>query len=203
MTTPAPQTSQLLADLALGGEGEGETFDFDELLTRFDRRAFGVVLLVVVLPVLLPIPFGIGALCGPVVSLVGLQLALRLSRPWLPRRLRQRPLARETFGRFLKRMKPWLQRLERLSRPRIDVLFAGTAGNVVSGLLLVILGFLLALPIPLTNYPFGFLILGFAFALIERDGALLLLVWAIALATIATFAGGAMELLGLLGPPTP
>ena len=36
---------------------------------------------------------------------------------------------------------------------------------------------LLALPIPFTNYVFGFLLLLFAFALLERDGALLLVAW--------------------------
>lgn len=200
MKPPAAQTSQLLEAIAHGGEGEH--FDIDELLDQFRRRAFGVLLLVVVLPVLLPIPFGIGALCGPLVSLVGLQLALRLQRPWLPKRIRSRPLARESFRRFLLRMSPWLRRLERLSRPRIDALFAGNAGNIVTGLLLVALGFLLSLPIPLTNYPFGLLIVGYAFALIERDGALLLLVWILGLIAIAAFAGAAFELLGMVRPVT-
>lgn len=200
MSPTAAQTSQLLETIA--HSGEGEHFDIDELLDQFRRRAFGVLLLVVVLPVLLPIPFGIGALCGPLVSLVGLQLALRLQRPWLPRRIRSRPLARESFRRFLARMNPWLRRLERLSRPRIDPLFAGNAGNIVTGLLLVALGFLLSLPIPLTNYPFGLLIVGYAFALIERDGALLLLVWILGLVAIAAFAGVAVEVLGMVLPVT-
>ena len=42
---------------------------------------------------------------------------------------------------------------------------------------LILLGVLLALPIPFTNYVFGFLLLLFAFALLERDGALLLVAW--------------------------
>ena len=35
------------------------------------------------------------------------------------------------------------------------------------------LGILLCLPIPLTNYPFGLILLAYSFALIERDGALM------------------------------
>ena len=46
-----------------------------------------------------------------------------------------------------------------------------------TGLLLLLLGVLLSLPIPFTNYVFGFLLLLFAFALLERDGALLLVAW--------------------------
>jgi hypothetical protein len=188
-----PKTSELLA--ALADPTLSEHFDLEELLAGFHQRAFGVFLLAVVLPVLLPIPFGIGALCGPLVCLVGLQLAVRLNKPWMPRRLRQRPLARATLRTFLRRMAPWLRRLERLSRPRIDVLFTGATGNLVTGLLLLVLGAMLALPIPLTNYPFGLLILGFALALIERDGALLLLLWGIALALITSFAGVSMDAL--------
>jgi len=50
---------------------------------------------------------------------------------------------------------------------------------------LILLGVLLALPIPFTNYPFGLLILGFGVALIERDGVLLALIWIATLASTA------------------
>ena len=45
---------------------------------------------------------------------------------------------------------------------------------------------LLALPIPLTNYLFGGIILVFALALLERDGALMLGAWGLGLAALAT-----------------
>ena len=49
--------------------------------------------------------------------------------------------------------------------------------SAFSGLLMILLGLLLALPIPFTNYLFGALLLLFAFALLERDGALMLVAW--------------------------
>ena len=66
---------------------------------------------------------------------------------------------------------------ERLIRPRLEVLTDHTLANMFTGLLLILLGFLLSLPIPFTNYPFGLLLMAFALALIERDGALMLLLW--------------------------
>jgi hypothetical protein len=39
------------------------------------------------------------------------------------------------------------------------------------------LGVLMALPVPFTNYPLGGLILLFALALLERDGVLMLIAW--------------------------
>jgi hypothetical protein len=57
--------------------------------------------------------------------------------------------------------------------------------SLLSGLALVILGVLLALPIPFTNYLFGVVLLAFSFALLERDGALLLAMWMIAAVLLA------------------
>ena len=62
------------------------------------------------------------------------------------------------------------------------------------GLLVVLLGILLALPIPFTNYLFGALMLAFALALLERDGALMLACWGAGILAIAVFgvASGAL-----------
>ncbi len=193
MIVHAQQTSVLLA--AIAESSESSQFTLDELLAVFRQRAFGVLLLLCVLPALLPIPVGVGAFVGVLVGALGMQLMCRLRKPWMPQRLRQRPFARETLRRFLVRMAPWLRRLERLSRPRIEPLFATVTGNFITGLLLLAMGVMISLPIPLTNYPFGLLILAYAFALIERDGALLLIVWAISLVVIASFAGVVVEAL--------
>lgn len=60
-------------------------------------------------------------------------------------------------------------------------------GTMFTGLLLVVLGLLLALPIPFTNYLFGVLMLAYALALIERDGAFMLACWFAGLVAIAVF----------------
>jgi hypothetical protein len=63
---------------------------------------------------------------------------------------------------------------------------------------MLVLGLLLALPLPFTNYLFGGLLLAFAFALIERDGALLLGIWLATLASLAASATLSRALLELL-----
>jgi hypothetical protein len=57
-----------------------------------------------------------------------------------------------------------------------------------SGLHLILLGFLLSLPIPFTNYPFGFILLCYAIALIERDGRLLITGWVLGIGAIVASA---------------
>ena len=69
-----------------------------------------------------------------------------------------------------------------------------------TGLLLLLLGVLLSLPIPLTNYLFGGIILVYALALLERDGALMLLAWGIGLVALSTTGVLSGELFALIQP---
>jgi hypothetical protein len=178
--------TSVLLDRVANSDREDEVL-VDELLHHFSQRAFGAMLLVAILPALLPVPFGVGAVSGVLVTVLGLQMLILLPYPWLPGFVRRRGISRARFIRFNQRLRPMLTRFERVSRPRMEALAEHPAANAFTGLLLVLVGVLLSLPIPLTNYPFGLLVLAFALALIERDGALLLVAWTIAsIASIAT-----------------
>ena len=179
---PALRTSTLLT--LLGDDSGDPTLSFEELLASFRQRAFGALLLVVLLPTFIPVPVGIGAVTGPMISLLGLQMLLTFSRPWLPQWLRRRRMERATVARFGNRFRPLLARLEKICKPRLSRITEHVAAHMFTGLQLVILGFLLALPIPLTNYPFGVILLLYAVALIERDGVLLLLAWTLGIGAI-------------------
>src|SRR3546814_19223090 len=72
------------------------------------------------------------------------------------------------MARFERMLSPWLGRMERLVKPRLSLLLDHRVAGMLSGLLLVLLGLLLALPISFTNYIFGSLLLLFALALLER-----------------------------------
>ena len=167
-------TRALLDALAQGDPDE--TVTLRDLLTGLNRRAFGMLLFASVLPAFIPIPIG-GAISGPLVMLIGVQLAIGMRRPWLPNFLATRGPHRHALARFDRMISPWLARLEHLIRPRLPVLLDHRLAGVVTGLLLVLLGLLLSLPIPLTNYLFGGLLLVFALALLERDGVMMLVAW--------------------------
>lgn len=172
----------LLAQLA--GDGIDGSISLGEVMQRFQRRAHGVLLMLVLLPAFIPLPLGAGAISGPLVSLIGLQMLLARPAPWLPPLLRRRSIQRHNLKRFTSRVQRLLGWFERLCRPRLIPLTQHLAAHVFTGAQLLVLGILLALPIPLTNYPFGLLLLLYAFALIERDGALLLVLWFLGCATI-------------------
>jgi hypothetical protein len=190
---PLPHGTRALMEQLAQGDTD-DMLSFGGLLDSFSERAFGLFLLLVMLPCFIPLPFGVGAVSGVLATLVGVQLLFRFKRPWLPGFLARRPIHRRALIRFRDRMSKWLDRLERLTRPRLEMLFDHPLAHAFTGLLLVGLGIALALPLPLTNYPFGMILLCYAFALIERDGLLLAIGWTLGVVEIGVIAGFSAEL---------
>lgn len=194
MTTPADPprprrgreagTRALLDGLAQGNPDD--LLPLRDLLSGLGRRAFGMLLFIATLPAFIPIPIG-GAISGPLVVLIGAQLMIGMRRPWLPGFLARRGPKRHALARFDRMVSPWLGRLEHLIKPRLTWLLDDRFASILTGLLLILLGLLLSLPIPLTNYLFGGLLLLFALALLERDGALLLASWLAGAIAIGVF----------------
>ncbi|MFL6587298.1 MAG: exopolysaccharide biosynthesis protein [Luteimonas sp.] len=168
-------TRELLAAMALGDPDD--QLRFADLLIGLGKRVFGMMLFVATLPAFIPIPGVGGAIGGPLVALVGAQLLIGLRKPWLPRFIAERGPHRSAVQRFETVLEPWLRRVERFSRPRLPGVLDHRAAAMFTGLQLVLLGVLLALPIPFTNYVFGLLLLAYALALLERDGALMVWAW--------------------------
>ncbi|BCT93044.1 exod protein [Lysobacter helvus] len=164
----------ILDDLAVGDPND--LLSLRDLLSGLGRRAFGMLLFACVLPAFIPIPIG-GAISGPLTILIGLQLCIGMRKPWLPEFLAKRGPHRHALQKFDAKMSPWLAKLEHLIKPRMPQILDLRIASAVTGVLLVLLGILLSLPIPLTNYLFGVLLLAYALALLERDGALMLAAW--------------------------
>lgn len=178
-------TATLIDGFAAGDPDE--VLRLGDLLKGFGPAAFGMLLFIGVLPAFIPVPGVGGAIGGPMVILVGVQLLLGMRKVWLPDFLARRGPHRSAMMRFRQRMAPWLRRLEKLVRPRMAGFLDNRIALSFTGLLLVLLGILLALPIPFTNYVFGFLLLLFALALLERDGALLLAAWIAGATAVVVF----------------
>ena len=194
---PQPVTTRALVEELATGDPD-EALSLGELLDRFSERSFGLFLLIVMLPTFIPIPVGMGGVSGGLATLIGLQFLARLQHPWLPGFIARREIHRHRLVSFRDRMGKWLDRLERLTRPRTQGVLTHPAAHAFTGLLLVVLGIALALPLPLTNYPFGLILLAFSFALIERDGRLMLLAWAAGLVEIAALVGFSSQIVAII-----
>jgi hypothetical protein len=173
----------------------GEKITIGEFLDPLGERAFGFLLLILAIPNFIPVPVGVGGVMGVLVIYVGGQMLLGFEHPWLLRAMREHGMARKRVEKFVARLTPLLRWLEHLCRPRLEAL-TRRPWRRISGLLLVATGVLLALPIPFTNYVFGVLLVLYAVALIERDGAALIVAWLASLAgaiVLLTLSGAAIE----------
>lgn len=195
---PREAGTRAILDALIDGDQQ-QTLDFNALLGGLGRRAFGMLLFVAALPAFIPIPIG-GALSGPLIVLIAAQLLIGLRRPWLPGFIARRGPKRQALARFERIVDPWLGRLEHLVRPRLTVILDHRLATAFTGALLLLLGVLLSLPIPLTNYVFGGIVLLYALALLERDGALMLVAWGVGLAALTTTGALSGGLIAVLQP---
>ena len=177
MTDPAERESRgsVAATLrALAADLARPRISIADLLAALDDQGFGLLLLVLALPNAVPgpmipgfsVPFALG------IAALGVQLALGLHRPRLPRWLRAASVPQERFRRFVERTAPLLLRVERWLRPRPSALTQGLGERLV-GVALVGLSAVLALPVPFGNVPVALAIIVIALGLLEGDGTAL------------------------------
>lgn len=167
-----PRTSELLA--AVLAAQEGDKVAIGDLVNALRNRAFGILFLIFGIPNCIPMPPGIPVVCGIVLMLIGLQMAVGRQELWLPERIARQTFSRAMLESIVTRSRPYIEKLERLSRPRLEP-FAGPTARRIVGATVVLLGFILLLPIPfLGNLPPGFAVCIFGLGLVERDGGVIL-----------------------------
>jgi hypothetical protein len=185
MTAAEPREDKTAALLRAAATAvTAERMTVEQLLEPLKRRAFGFLLLLLAIPNFIPVPVGIGGVMGVLVVALGLEMLFGLEHPWIPGFLKRRTLSRDGLLCFLDRIEPMTRRLEKACKPRLQRL-TQRPFTLASGVIMILIGILLALPIPFTNYLFGGMLIVFAFALVERDGALLLAVWGTTVAITA------------------
>lgn len=183
------RTSTLLRRFADEGD-PGDWLTLGTLVERLGDRGFGVLLFLWALPNMIPIP-GISTPFGLLTVLTASQMVLGRARPWLPKTLLDRGVRRGDFKRMTDRALPYLERFERYCKPRWSVVPQGLAERLV-GLVLIVLGLVLMLPIWGGNLPPGIAVALIALGLIETDGVMVVagvVAAAIALAVVALILG--------------
>jgi hypothetical protein len=194
---PGPdRTSAMLRALAY--EGDGPRVSFGDIVAGLRNRSFGLSMLVFSLPCCLPMPPGIPAACGVVIVLIALQMLVGRERLWLPWAIAVRSVDRADLRRLVDRVLPYVERLERFCKPRI-LLASERLGKASIGLVVVVLGVILILPIPiLGNIAPGIATAVIAIGVSERDGVIVLIgLLSAALAIAVTAAAAWAALRGL------
>ena len=157
----------------LAADTTRERVSVADLLAALGDRALGALLFVFAFPNVLPTPPGTSTILGAPLVFLAAQLAFGRA-PWLPSVVARRSMPRTDFAVLVRRIAPWLERAERLLRPRLTRLALPPAEYAV-GALCLLLAVLLVLPIPLGNMLPALAISLLALGVLERDG-----VWVLA-----------------------
>lgn len=145
-----------------------ERISVSDLLSALGDRALGALMFVFAIPNVLPTPPGTSTVLGAPLIFLAAQVAFGRS-PWLPAIISQRSMSREDFHVLIRRIAPWLERAEKLLKPRASVLAMPPMEYLV-GLICLLLALVLVLPIPLGNMLPALAISLMALGLLERDG---------------------------------
>lgn len=168
--------SAALQDIADHGEPR---ITIEELMHKFGGRAIGALLFIFGLACMLPLPPGATTIFGIPLLLLAPQLVIGAAAPWLPEGVRRRSLSTADLRRGLPRLIGPLRKVEAISKPRLVILF-GAVGERLLGVVCTALALVLILPIPGGNILPAMAVSALSFALIQRDGLIALLGYALA-----------------------
>lgn len=182
-----PALSEVLRQLA--EDGGRERISIGDLLAALSDRALGALLFVFACPNVLPVPPGTSVILGTPLVILAAQLAFA-RKPWLPAFIARRSISRADFQGLIGRIFPWLQRAERMLRPRGSA-WALPPMEYLVGLICLLLAIVVLLPIPLGNMLPALAISILALGVLERDGY-----WIVA--GLATAAAAAVVVSGVI-----
>ncbi len=194
---PPPRLSTELAAIRQRLVAGGGAVTLDDVIHTLRGRAYTLLLILLALPFTTPIPLpGLSTPFGVAIGIIAFRLTLGM-RPWLPARLRRRPLPPGFYGRLFALTGRVLGFLEKFLRPRLTSLTDPEPWRRAHALLILAAAafLLLPLPIPFSNTFPAWVILLAAGGLLERDGKAILCAYAVALAGVLffVFLGGAAQ----------
>ena len=187
MSAEEAPVSSVLDDLErTGGE---RTVSVGDMIDAFEHRSLGVLMtvfsLIAAIPIIGGIP-GMSILTGTLILLAIGQSFVGGGSLWMPDAVRRRSLERQKYDKALKKSRPWLERVDRVVRPRLTALSSGRANRWVISIAAALLA--------LTFYPLAFIpwgvtapalgVLAFGLGLMARDGLFVLAGYAFSAATV-------------------
>ncbi len=177
----------------------GGSLTIGQMVDILRGRGLYLIVILLCLPFLSPVSVpGISIPFGLAISFSGLRIAFG-REPWVPGWVLRRSLPPRLLEKILKGGIRLHERLERITKPRLDWVLRG-AGKIFAGAAIGVAGLYLSLPVPppfpLTNTIPSIAIILICLGLMDRDGWLL--VWGYLLIAVGTiyltgiaFLGGA------------
>ena len=155
-----------------------------DLLQSLGQSSFGLALIALALPAMIPIPGPFGMVTGCCLVLVACQMLLGRRRLALPRFLADRHVAADGVKAVITRVLPWVKRLEAFMRQGRWRSLTGRSSRTLMGIPVLLLAVVLALPIPFGNVGPVVSLLVIGLSLMIRDGLALMVGLVLTLATL-------------------
>lgn len=186
MTEPASQHISGILALIIEQMKDKQSISLKEIIATLGERVFGMSILLFCIPNVLPIPnvAGLSAFTGIPIGLLGLQLVIGRSHPWLPESLKNKRFSGQRVGAMLEQAIPYIRKIEVLLHPRLQVMSEAPMQRPL-GVVFVLLAIVMSLPIPFGNFMPGLAMALIAIGLLERDGLLILFGLMVGAATVA------------------
>jgi len=156
----------------------------ETLIAALGERSFGLAILVLATPNIIPFLPGFASLCAVPMTIIAVQMMQGYPCIRLPRRFAATSLSAATITKMLARCIPLLTRMERWVKPRLHIMSSPVAEKII-GLLWCILAFVMFLPIPLGDPAPSLCAALLALGMLEKDGILIMVGAAAALLTTA------------------
>lgn len=181
MSDDTPRLSDLLTSMVAAHPGD-RLFPAD-LMDALQDRAIGAMLLLFAAVNLLPLPPGVSAVTGIPLVLVAAQMVIGRTRPWLPQLIMRRSVTKEQALTGVKHLERYERWIGRITKPRLPQLTNHTGARVI-GLISLLLGLIIVLPIPLGNHLPALAVSFYGMAMVNRDGATAILASGVAVGAV-------------------
>lgn len=145
---------------------------------------------------------GLSIFFGLMIAFIGIRIAFG-KRLWIPQSFLSKKISSKTVGKITRKSLRLIDKMKRWVHPRLDWMCYHPCMPLMNGLLLCLLGLLLALPLPIpfTNLLTAWALFFLSLGLLEDDGLVVLFGYALSFLNILFFISLWVTIKGYFFPP--
>lgn len=152
---------------------DGTPVTIQTIVDRVSVKSFGILLVILALPSAMPVPAPGYSIPGGIALLIlGTQLVRQREYPWLPERVLKKEVRVGQRPRLIRCMILFLRFFEFFIRPRLAFVFSNPICYRMLGVVVLLCGFSLCIPVLLTNTAPAFGVFMIGLGMLEEDGLL-------------------------------
>lgn len=170
-------------------EAKNKQISIKEILRVLSGKGRPLILILLSLPFCQPIQIpGMSIPFGLAIAFIGLRMIFG-KKMWLPKQLLSKTISNHTLEKITDKTLIIVRKIKRWIHPRLFWVCHSSFMEIMNGLIICLLGFLLALPlpIPLSNLVAAWSIFLLALGILEDDGLFVLIGYGLSLLAVTFF----------------